>query len=72
MAKSEKVKFVATGENGRFQFHSGDGRAHVVDADGLETSDPAVIALLDDAPGVKREAKSPKSSSSSSSEDGEG
>jgi hypothetical protein len=75
MAKAQKIRFVATGERGRFQFHDGDGRLHVVDADGFETSDPGVVALLDGAPHVKREAKSgkkkPAAASSSSSSDAE-
>jgi hypothetical protein len=71
MSKPTKIRFVATGENGRFQFHDSDGRVHIVDGDGFETSDPGEIELLEGAPGVKREAKegkkkAPASSSSSS------
>jgi len=72
MAKAQKIRFVATGENGRFQFHDADGRTHIVDGDGFETADPGMIELLDGAPHVKREAKAgkkkPAASSSSSSD----
>lgn len=77
MPKLSKVAFEWTGEDGHFQFHDAEGRAHFVRAGTpFETSEPAVIELLDGQPGVKRapaktEAKAKKSSSSSSSEPAE-